>query len=44
VSLSNAYPAQTLGALQRTLIAEFLLGLFVISLVAVFGSMSPTMM
>lgn len=44
VRLSNAYPAQTLGALQRTLIAEFLLGLFVISLVAVFGSMSPTMM
>lgn len=40
----NVYPAQALGALQRTLIAEFLLGLFVISLVAVFGSMSPTMM
>lgn len=40
----NAYPAQVFGALQRTLIAEFLLGLLVIGLVAVFGSMSPTMM
>ena len=40
----NVYPAQGLGALQRTLIAEFLLGLLVIGLVAVFGSMSPTMM
>lgn len=40
----NVYPAQALGALQRTLIAEFLLGLLVIGLVAVFGSMSPTMM
>ena len=43
-SHGNAYPAQALGALQRTLIAEFLLGLLVIGLVAVFGSMSPTMM
>ena len=40
----NVYPAQALGALQRTLIAEFLLGLLVIGLVAVFGTMSPTMM
>ena len=40
----NVYPTQALGALQRTLIAEFLLGLLVICLVAVFGSMSPTMM
>ncbi|WP_448658247.1 CopD family protein [Sphingomonas sp. CJ99] len=40
----NAYPAQALGALLRTLLAEFLLGLLVIGLVAVFGSMSPTMM
>jgi copper resistance protein D len=40
----NAYPPQALAALQRTLIAEFLLGLLVIGLVAVFGSMSPTMM
>lgn len=40
----NAYPAQALAALQHTLLAEFLLGLLVIGLVAVFGSMSPTMM
>lgn len=40
----NVYPAQALGALQRTLIAEFLLGLLAIGLVAVFGTMSPTMM
>ena len=39
-----ASPAQPLAALRRTLLTEFLLGLLVIGLVAVFGSMSPTMM
>lgn len=37
-----ASPAQPLAALRRTLLTEFLLGLLVIGLVAVFGSMSPT--
>lgn len=39
-----ASPAKPLATLWRTLLAEFLLGLLIIGLVAVFGSMSPTMM
>lgn len=44
VRYGNAHPVQVLAALQRTLLAELALGLSVTGLVAVFGSMSPTMM
>lgn len=36
--------ARTFSALRRTLLAEFLLGIFVTGLVAVLGTMSPTLM